>query len=268
MCGRFALTLPLTAVVEWFSARTETGLDNALKALDRPRYNIRPTETIWAVVSAATGRDAPAREVRPMRWGFLPRWAKAPNDGPPLINARGETAAEKPAFAAACRETRCLIPADGFYEWKAAAGRGKEPYWIRPAAADRVAFAGLWRRWTGPSGDTLETCAIVTCQAEGPLAALHDRLPVSVPPEAYGLWLGEEGPGAARLMRAPGDDFWRFHRVSTAINTGGRNAPDGPELRAPVSGDAADGERSQEGGADGGADAAAASERPAQPRLL
>ncbi|MEO1329730.1 MAG: SOS response-associated peptidase [Pseudomonadota bacterium] len=249
MCGRFALTVPLTAVIEWFGACAAMGQDNALKDLDRPRHNIRPTETIW-MIRRAEGQSegqreseaggagenggAGGREIAAVRWGFLPVWYKKPNDGPLLINARGETVAEKPAFREACRETRCLIPADGFYEWKASAGPGKAPYWIHPGAGDRVAFAGVWRRWTGPDGAELDTVAIVTCAAEGPLADLHHRLPVRIAEPDFGLWLGEEGGGAARLMRAPDPAFWAFHPVSTAINRGGRAAPDGPELREPT----------------------------------
>lgn len=229
MCGRFALTLPLTAVLEWFGARLGLVQDNAAKDLDRPRYNIRPTEQIWTVLAGPEGR-----EVRPMRWGFLPVWCKTPNAGPPLINARSETIAEKPAFREACRATRCLIPADGFYEWRAAAGRGRDPYWIHPTNSDRLAFAGVWRRWTGPDGEPIDTVAIVTCAAQGPLADLHHRAPVQIPAQDHALWLGEEGRGAAALMRDAPEGYWGFHPVSTDINTGGRAAPDHPSLRDPV----------------------------------
>lgn len=239
MCGRFALTLPLTAVIEWFAATPRLGAAPALATLDRPRHNIRPTETLWTVAAGEAGR-----EIRPMRWGFLPRCYKGPSDGPLLINARSETIAEKPAFREACRTTRCLIPADGFYEWKTAEGRGKAPHWIHPAAGDRVAFAGVWRQWTAPPGSpggdaTLDTVAIVTASAGPPIDALHHRTPVVIEAADFGLWLGEAGHGAAALMRAAEPAFWAFHPVSTAINRGGRDAPDEPALRAPVDMDAA-----------------------------
>lgn len=246
MCGRFALTLPQSAAREHFQARrwpepeTSAAL-GPLEAIDRPRYNIRPTETILTVARDAEG----ARALRPMRWGFLPHWCASPNDGTLLINARGETLAEKPAFKKAAREHRCLIPADGFFEWRVvdtgrSGARGKPivektPYWIQPVGGDGVAFAGVWREWTAPNGATIPTVAIVTCAANEAMSALHHRLPVAIAPENYGLWLGEEGRGAALLMRAPAASFYAFHIVSKAINVSGRAAPDGPELIAPAS---------------------------------
>ncbi|MEL6283127.1 MAG: SOS response-associated peptidase [Pseudomonadota bacterium] len=230
MCGRFALTLPQDAVRDLFHATPMPGVET----LDRPRYNIRPTEQVLTVTSDAEQ----GRLLRPMRWGFIPHWAKSPSDGPLLINARSETIAEKPAFRAACRERRCLIPADGFYEWKASAGPGKAPYWIAPTSDDPVAFAGVWQDWTSPQGDQLTTVAIVTCAANETLSPLHHRLPVAIPPDAYGLWLGEEGKGAATLMQPPAEDFYAFHAVSQRINKGGRTAPDDAELRVRVDEDA------------------------------
>ena len=200
--------------------------------LDLPRYNIRPTERIWTI---ARDPESGARVLAPMRWGFLPHWYKSESDGPLLINARGETVAEKPAFRKACRERRCLIPADGFYEWRASAGRGKEPYWIGPAADEGpIAFAGVWRVWSGPDGQEIASTAIVTCAAAPPLAEIHERQPVVISPDGFGLWLGEEGRGAAALMTAAEAEFFALHRVSRAINKGGRAAPDGPELREPI----------------------------------
>lgn len=235
MCGRFSLTVPLQAVREHFSARPEPlGGAPEPMTIDRNRYNVRPTEWIWAV---ARGDDG-ARIVSPMRWGFLPHWAKALTASAPLINARSETIAEKPAFAKSVRERRCLVPADGFYEWRTvetgAKKPVKEPHWISAPTTPLLAFAGVWRVWRGPNGEDVPSVAIVTAAATGPIAALHERTPVPIAPEAYGLWLGEEGHGAARLMRAPDAAFFVHHPVSSLINKGGRMAPDGPELRAPV----------------------------------
>lgn len=232
MCGRFALTLPQTALIDLFEAAPWPPAVEDLAVLDRPRHNIRPTERVPVAALDENG----ARVLRPMRWGFLPHWAKGLSDGPPLINARSETIAEKPAFAKSARERRCLIPADGFYEWRASAGRGQEPHWIYAASGAPLVFAGVWRVWRGAdkTGAPFEiaSCAIVTTAANAALEPLHERLPVVVPPEQFGLWLGEEGRGAARLMTAPDDAFYAHHPVSRLINKGGRAAPDSPDLRA------------------------------------
>ncbi len=220
MCGRFALTLPHDAVARLFDAAPDPSL-----IARGPRWNICPTQEVEAVIS--TGG---ARRMARMRWGFIPRWYKAPNDGPLLINARSETIAEKPAFAEAARETRCLIPASGFYEWRTE-GKAKTPFWLHPAAADHVAFAGIWRDWEGPEGLRLSTVAIVTTAANETLSAIHHRLPLVIAPEDRALWLGEAGKGAARLMRPPAEDFWAFHEVGPEVN---RAKADGPALTEPA----------------------------------
>jgi putative SOS response-associated peptidase YedK len=156
---------------------------------EQPRLNVSPTEPVPVVVSHDGDRT-----VVPMRWGLLPPWYKTPSGGPLLINARAEGIAEKPAFREAVRERRCLLPADGFYEWQGEKG-AKLPYVIRPAAGGMIAFAGIWQAWRGQA-----TCAIVTCAANAVLAPIHERMPVVVAPEDFGLWLGEAGKGAARLM--------------------------------------------------------------------
>ena len=123
-----------------------------------------------------------------VRWGLLPSWVKDPKTFTLLINARGESATEKPAFRAAMKRRRCLIPADGFYEWQAAGDR-KRPFFVRAKSGAPLAFAGLWETWTGPNGEELDTAAIVTTRANRTLAPIHDRMPVIVPPEAFDLWL-------------------------------------------------------------------------------
>lgn len=238
MCGRFALTLPQTAVREHFQASLWPGFEREAEAIDRARYNIRPTET----VPVCALDEAGDRRVRPMRWGFLPHWWKSPTESKPLINARSETIAEKPAFKKACRERRCLVPADGFYEWTTDEGSGprpsKTPHWIQPAAGGVMAFAGVWREWrSGAEAAPIASVAIVTCAANDALRPLHHRLPVVIAPEDYALWLGEAGHGAATLMRAPAEDYYAHHAVSRAINKGGAAAPDGPELIQPASND-------------------------------
>ncbi|NNU79981.1 SOS response-associated peptidase [Halovulum dunhuangense] len=221
MCGRFTLTAPVAALETLFEA--EAG-----DVTDMPRHNICPTQDIAVVVA-----HAGARHIVPMRWGFIPRWYKTPSDGPLLINARSETIAGKPAFRDACRTRRCLIPASGFYEWTATAGKGKEPWYIHPAAPDDgvIAFAGVWQSWTAPEGKRLVTAAIVTTAANESLAPVHHRMPVIVAPEDWALWLGEAGKGAATLMRPAPEDLLTRHRVSTRVN--GMKAED-PELIAPL----------------------------------
>lgn len=190
MCGRYMITSPFEAMVGLFDAALGEGLGP-----DAPRPNVSPTQTVPAVVSGPDGRL-----VVPMRWGFLPRWYREPGDGPLLINARAETVAEKPAFRAAARERRCLVPADGFYEWTGEKGR-KVPHVIRPAHGGLIALAGIWQDWGPDGGRGGPTMAIVTCAANDRLAAVHHRMPVVIAPADFALWLGEAGSGAAALMR-------------------------------------------------------------------
>jgi putative SOS response-associated peptidase YedK len=194
MCGRYMITSSFEAMARLFEA------DLAELGPDVARPNVSPTETIPAVVSHDGDRT-----IVPMRWGLLPAWYKTLNGGPLLINARAESIADKPAFRTAVRQRRCLIPADGFYEWQGEK-RAKTPYAIRPRAGGLLAFAGLWEDWRGPGG-ALRTCAIVTCEANATLAPIHDRMPVVIAPVDFALWLGEAGHGAARLMRPAPDDL-------------------------------------------------------------
>ena len=218
MCGRFAITLPNDAMAQLFAAAPANDLPDA------PNYNVCPTNQ----VAVLTGGEA--RRLQPMRWGFLPHWYKSPTDGPLLINARSETVAEKPAFRSACRERRCLIPATGFFEWTKDADGKRLPWYIdRPDGAP-FAFAGLWQDW-GPENARQTTCAIVTTAANPRMEAIHHRMPVVIAPEHWPLWLGENGHGAAPLMRAAPEDFFHFMRVDTAVNS---NRATGPELIEPL----------------------------------
>ena len=220
MCGRFALTLPDDAMASLFEAQAS----NDLAAL--PNYNICPTNQIHTVTS-----EDGLRRLRPMRWGFLPHWYKAENGGPLLINARAETIAEKPAFKAAARERRCLIPASGFYEWTKDAEGNRLPWYIHPAEGDILAFAGVWQPWER-DGKAHITCAIVTTTANQPMSTIHHRMPVVLDKADWGLWLGEEGKGAATLMHAPPDDALAFFRVDPKVNS---NRASGPDLIHPIS---------------------------------
>ena len=164
-----------------------------------------------------------------MRWGFLPHWYKAPNGGPLLINARSETIAEKPAFRAAARERRCIIPASGFYEWTRD-GDIRLPWYIHRADGAPLAFAGVWQDWER-DGEAYRSCAVVTCGANDQMSAIHHRMPVILEPGDWPLWLGEAGKGAARLMQPAGDDVLTFYRVGKAVNS---NRARGPELTEPL----------------------------------
>lgn len=189
MCGRYMITSPFEAMADLFDAVTAEELGP-----DGPQLNICPTQIVPVVVSHPDGRA-----LVPMRWGFLPNWYKTPNDGPLLINARAETVADKPAFRQAVRMRRCLVPADGFYEWKVVKG-AKVPHTVRIRDGGLLAFAGIWQEW-GPSEARIATCAIVTCSANRTLSEVHNRMPVVLAREDWPLWLGEAGSGAAVLMR-------------------------------------------------------------------
>ncbi|MEO0676797.1 MAG: SOS response-associated peptidase [Pseudomonadota bacterium] len=218
MCGRFAITLPDDAMAQLFDAVPSNDLPEG------PRYNVCPTDDVHAVVSDA------GRRLRAMRWGFLPHWYKTTNGGPLLINARSETIAEKPAFKAACRERRCLIPASGFYEWTKTPEGARLPWYITRADGEPLVFAGIWQDWER-DGEAYTTCAIVTCAANARMAEIHKRMPVVLAPENWGLWLGEAGKGAATLMRAAAEDTLSFHRVDVAVNS---NRAAGPQLIEPL----------------------------------
>lgn len=219
MCGRFALTLPTDAMAQLFDAVASNNLPPV------PNFNVCPTTEI----TVATAEDG-VRRLRAMRWGFVPHWYKTPTDGPLLINARAETIAEKPAFRAACRERRCLIAADGFYEWTKDGDGKRLPWWITRADGAPTVFAGIWQDWD--KGDAaLTACAIVTIGANDTMSAVHHRMPVTLNPDQYALWLGEGGKGAARLMQPAPEDRFTFHRVDPVVNS---NRASGPELIEPI----------------------------------
>ena len=218
MCGRYALTLPPDAMARLFEARP----GNDLPPL--PDYNICPTNAVAAVWREETGRRLGA-----MRWGFLPHWYKTPTDGPLLINARAETVAEKPAFARAARERRCLVPASGFYEWTKDESGARLP-WYLAGPEGGMAFAGIWRDWTD-GAETIRSLAIVTCPASADIAHIHDRMPVILSPGDWPLWLGEAGHGAARLMQPAPEGTLRAWRVDRKVNS---NRASGPKLIEPL----------------------------------
>jgi putative SOS response-associated peptidase YedK len=216
MCGRYTLTSSPEALRGLFRYAEEPNFPQ--------RYNVAPNQPI-AIVRLVDGK----RQFALVRWGLLPSWVKDPRTFTLLINARGETVLEKPAFRAAMKRRRCLIPADGFYEWQAAGDR-KRPFYVRAKSGAPLAFAGLWETWTGPNGEELETAAIVTTRANRMLSPIHDRMPVIIPPEAFDLWLDctnvDAQTAAALIVPAP-EDLLEAYEVSTAVN---RTANDGPAM--------------------------------------
>lgn len=220
MCGRYAITLPPEAMAQLFGALT----GNDLPAGER--FNVCPTDTI-AVCTSEGG----VRRLRAMRWGFLPHWYATPTDGPLLINARADTVAEKPAFRAAARERRCLVPMDGFYEWHRPPGQKPLPWYVHRADGQPLVLAGIWQEWSRDGAPPLATCAIVTTGAGDVLSPIHDREPVSLDPADWPLWLGEAGKGAALLMTPAPAGRLAAHRVGTEVNS---NRASGAGLRAPV----------------------------------
>jgi putative SOS response-associated peptidase YedK len=209
MCGRFGLIGRPEEIRDLF------GLDQIDPDLCGPRYNIAPTQPVLVVRAGPRGR-----ELVPMRWGLVPAWVKDPQDFPLLINARAESLAEKPAFRAACRYRRCLVPASGFYEWQASAGRGKRPYWIAPARGGLVAFAGLWETWCDRDGGEIDTAAIVTTDACEGLAAIHPRMPAVLAREDWAAWLSPETPvgEALALIRPAAGEALQAVSVSSRVN--------------------------------------------------
>jgi len=184
VCGRFTLTTNLGAIAKRF------GVSRLLEEVG-PRYNIAPSQTVIVV------NDDGTRHLTQMRWGLIPSWAQDPAIGNRMINARAETVATKPAFRVALRKRRCLIPADGFYEWQPL-GRRKQPIYIALKNREPFAFAGLWEIWTSPEGEEVKSCTIITTEANTLLKPIHDRMPVMLTREA-------EGCGSIRPFRNPPD---------------------------------------------------------------
>ena len=208
MCGRFTLTSSPEELARRF------GLDDAAELV--PRYNIAPGQDVLVVRVDADGR----RRADGLRWGLVPPWAPDPSVGSRMINARVETAATRPAFRDALRERRCLVPADGFYEW-ADRGGFKQPYYIQTGDAALFAFAGLWERWRDPDGALLESCTLLTTDSAQALRDLHHRMPVVLAPDAYAEWLDPALCEPLSLLDRAHDatpGVFQFHPVSTRVN--------------------------------------------------
>ena len=219
MCGRFAITIPSDAMSQLFDAQPVNNLP------DLPNFNVCPTNSIHVVTNNGLGR-----KLESLRWGFVPNWYRTVNAGPLLINARSETIVQKPAFANASRERRCLIPCSGFYEWSKDLEGNKTPWFIKRIDNKPMVFGGVWQEWSDESG-IIKTCAIVTTASNSKLSKIHRRLPLVLETSDWGFWLGEEGHGASTLMKPTGDETLKAFRVSKNINS---NRSFGPDLMSPI----------------------------------
>jgi putative SOS response-associated peptidase YedK len=210
MCGRFALYSPPSVLARRFETDPIPGME--------ARYNIAPSQTI-----AIVRNEGEKRSFARVHWGLIPFWAKDAKIGYSMINARAETVAEKPAFRAAFKQRRCLIPADGFYEWQALAGaKLKQPWFIAPRDREPMAFAGLWERWKNPEGREVESGTIIVTAANDLMQPIHERMPVILAPDDWGIWLAPEAGNTKILQNLlqpyPDDDLTAWP-VSTKVNS-------------------------------------------------
>jgi len=223
MCARYNLRISPNELQEFFDLpRTPEQIV--------PRYNIAPLQSVLTVGVDESGR----RNGCFRKWGLVPSWSRSAADAAKMINARAESAAQKPAFRTALRLRRCLIPASGFYEWERVDKRTVQPWHITSRSGEPMAFAGLWERWSGPHQAVMESCTILTTAANEFMSALHDRMPVILPRELFGAWLDPEVTDPQRLtpLLAPCPDDWLVREpVSQAVNQV-RN--DGPECLVPA----------------------------------
>jgi putative SOS response-associated peptidase YedK len=229
MCGRYELHTHPAAIALAFGLRSPPAI--------KPRYNIAPMQPVPIVRQNSAGE----RVLSEMRWGLVPRWAKDPSIGNKLINARGEGIADKPAFKMAFERRRCLLPADGFYEWKAVKG-GKQPYLVANKSGMPLGLAGLYERWLAPDGEVLDSCTVITIDANDSLRDVHDRMPVIIAPDQYARWLDRSTSAVTDLIAPYPSDALRVHPISTRVNQVKNDDPklldkvdeapsdDGPEL--------------------------------------
>lgn len=250
MCGRYAATKDPATLAAEFDAIDDTGADPP-----RADYNVAPTRSVVTVVQrhprdeeGKPDESRTERSLRLMRWGLVPNWAKDPSVGNRMINTRSESAAEKPAFRSSLARRRCLLPADGWYEWRRD-GKHKQPFFMTTTDGSSLALAGIWSTWRPKDADEdeppLVTCSILTTDAVGQLAEIHDRMPLLLPRSAWERWLDPDSTDVSTLLRPPEEDLvgaLELRPVSDAVNKVGNN---GPELLEPITLD-----------------------EPAQPRLL
>ncbi|MBI5739789.1 MAG: SOS response-associated peptidase [Nitrospirae bacterium] len=214
MCGRFVLCSPAKTIIEEFRV-DKSHLEYI------PSYNIAPTRKIVIV------RKDRTRILTQCRWGFVPSWAKDPGIGNSMIHARAETVADKPAFRDAFKNQRCLVVADGFYEWKK--GKTKTPVYIRLKSARPFGFAGLYNVWTSPEGEEICTCTIITTEPNEIVSSMHDRMPAIISRDDYDCWLDPDSYDREKLMsllRPYSPDEMEWYSVSKKVNSAAYDAPD------------------------------------------
>lgn len=219
MCGRFTQLRPWSELVELYRITF-----NAQPLNIPARYNVAPSQDVPVVRQE---KDGGGRELRMMRWGLVPFWAKDIKIGYRTINARAETVHTLPAFRAAFRQRRCLVAADGFYEWRAQPAGAKQPYYITLPERRPFAFAGLWESWRDPDGRLIESCTIIVTAANEVMRPIHDRMPVILEPDAFGLWLDTARPlEETRAMFAPFGGDLTMWPVSRTVNSPRNDVPD------------------------------------------
>ena len=220
MCGRYSLIADIGELQERF------GFDGS-ELTHAPRYNVAPTQMALTVTNGGRRRGSY------MRWGLIPSWAKSASVGNRMINARAETVAEMPSFRTALQRRRCLVLADGFYEWQGK-GSSRRPMRITMASGEPFAFAGLWDTWRDPKGEVVRSCAIITTSANELLSPIHDRMPVILPRELESLWLDhdiQDYAALAGILTPYITDEMEAYEVSSLVNS---PANDGPEMVVPV----------------------------------
>ena len=216
MCGRFTLTANQQLLARRFEFQ-----GNRLEL--EPNYNVAPTQNVLTVIDAGENRRGGF-----MRWGLIPPWANTPAVGSRMINARAETVAQKPAFRAALKRRRCLVLADGFYEWRKM-GRARTPMRIAMESGDPFAFAGLWSIWKDPEGNAIPSCAIITTQANDLLRPIHNRMPVILPKDVEEFWLDrdvQDSDALADVLTSYPSDLMQAYPVSTLVNSARNNSPE------------------------------------------
>ena len=216
MCGRYSLTREGEEIATLFRLDVPPGI--------APRYNIAPAQPLGAVIQ---NRDTGRIEWRHLHWGLIPTWAKDPSIGQRLINARSETAARKPSFRSAIRYRRCLVPADGFYEWKKQGG-GKQPHHITLADNSLFAFAGLWEHWQSGGGEEIESCTILTTTPNELMRTIHNRMPVMLAPEDHAGWLDpnkQDASEVVELLRPFPAELMMARPVGTYVNNPRNEGP-------------------------------------------
>lgn len=227
MCGRFVSNTPPEELASYFDA------ESIVDVTAGPNWNVAPTQQVFVVMS-----DGSTRVVDALRWGLVPSWAKDPSVAYRMINARAETVRTKPAFRSAFKSRRCIIPADGFYEWKpmaagqvggpdapatkSAAKPKKQPYFIHRPDGEPYAFAGLWERWEGADGTEIRSCSIITGDPNNEMAKLHSRMPIILPPTRWEEWLdptNDDRDALGGLLVPAPSQLISFHAVSTEVNS-------------------------------------------------